>query len=92
MIRDYFQYLTQKKGVSFPKIDNIDSVSDKFDEFRKRFTHALRKRRCLEQGNGPGNIGVNDNMTNKLLNFYFNFNQVLLVKVDFGPFLTLVLS
>jgi hypothetical protein len=32
----YFQYLT-KKGHSIPKVDDIDSVSDQFNEFRKQF-------------------------------------------------------
>jgi hypothetical protein len=36
IVRDHFQYMT-KKGVSIPKFDDIDSVSDQFNEFRKRF-------------------------------------------------------
>jgi hypothetical protein len=31
----YFQYLT-RKGVSIPKVDDVDSVCDQFDEFKKQ--------------------------------------------------------
>ena len=58
----YFQYLT-KKGVSIAKVDDIDSVSDQFNEFRKRF--PLCGAIVLNNEMDQVTLRVNDNTTNK---------------------------